>query len=168
MKIAVKPTPFPKVKAPVPAIFLQLKHQITMKAFTSILCLFVALNFAAAHRQASAVDHSTLPPRWEKLGERNVNFRVDRDEILVTASEGRFTALKIKVRKGVLNLHKMVVHFGDGSEQEIETRDEIRAGGESRVINLEGNRRVIRKVVFVYDTKNFADQKAEVELWGRQ
>ncbi len=137
-----------------------------MKAFTSILCLLVAVNFATANHQSPITNHGT-PPRWEKLGERKVNFAVDRDEILVTASEGRFTALKILVKKGAINLHKVVVHFGDGSEQEVETRDEIRAGGESRVINLEGNRRVIRKVVFVYDTKNFADKRAEVELWGR-
>lgn len=137
-----------------------------MKAFASILCLLVAVNFATAS-QSPITNHESLPPRWEKLGERNVNFKVDRDEIFVTASEGRFTALKIKVRKGAINLHKMVVHFGDGSTQEVETRDEIAAGGESRVINLEGNRRVIQKVVFVYDTKNFANRKAEVELWGR-
>jgi hypothetical protein len=51
--------------------------------------------------------------------------------------------------------------------QEVETRDNIRAGGESRVIDLAGNRRIITKVVFVYDTKNFAGRRAEVELWGR-
>ncbi len=138
-----------------------------MKAFASILCLLVAVNFATANPQSAIPNPQSNPPRWEKLGERKVNFAVDRDEILVTASEGRFTALKILVKKGAINLHKVVVHFGDGSEQEVETRDEIRAGGESRVINLEGNRRVIRKVVFVYDTKNFADKRAEVELWGR-
>jgi hypothetical protein len=139
-----------------------------MKAFASIFCLLVAVNFATANPKTLVIPEGNLdPPRWEKLGERKVNFAVDRDEILVTASEGRFTALKILVKKGAINLHKVVVHFGDGSEQEVETRDEIRAGGESRVINLEGNRRVIRKVVFVYDTKNFADKRAEVELWGR-
>lgn len=138
-----------------------------MKTFASILCLFLAVNIATAYRQPSTVGQPPFPPRWEKLGERKVNFALDRDEILVTAAEGRFTALKIMVKKGRINLHKMVVHFADGSEQEVETRDEIRAGGESRVINLDGRRRVIRKVVFVYDTKNFADQKAEVELWGR-
>lgn len=139
-----------------------------MKTFASIVCLFVAVNLATALPKSDIPNPtSTFPPRWEKLGERNVNFRVDRDEIFVTASEGRFTALKIKVRKGAINLHKMVVHFGDGSEQEVETRNNIAAGGESRVIDLAGNRRVITKVVFVYDTKNFADRKAEVELWGR-
>ena len=137
-----------------------------MKALASILCLLFVANLATAN-QSPVTSHESLPPRWEKLGERNVNFRADRDEIFVTAAEGRFTALKIKVRKGAINLHKMVVHFGDGSEQEVETRNNLAAGEESRVINLEGNRRIITKVVFVYDTKNFADRKAEVELWGR-
>jgi hypothetical protein len=138
-----------------------------MKAFASILCLIMAVNLATALPKSFVIAEGNLPPRWEKLGERNVNFRVDRDEIFVTASEGRFTALKIKVRKGAINLHKMVVHFGDGSEQEVETRDNLAAGAESRVIDLAGNRRIITKVVFVYDTKNFADRRAEVELWGR-
>ncbi|MBI5915227.1 MAG: DUF2541 family protein [Bacteroidetes bacterium] len=136
-----------------------------MKTFASILCLLVVANLATALPKSEIPNPKSN--RWEKLGERNVNFAVDRDEIFVTASEGRFTALKIKVRKGAINLHKMVVHFGDGSEQEVETRNNIAAGGESRVIDLAGNRRVITKVVFVYDTKNFADRKAEVELWGR-
>ncbi len=108
-----------------------------------------------------------FPPKWEKLGERKVNYGLDRDEILVTAREGRFTALKFAVQKSGINMHKMVVHYGNGDTQEIELREEIPAGGESRVINLEGNRRIIRKVVFWYDTKNFADKRADLALWGR-
>jgi hypothetical protein len=134
-----------------------------MKIFASVLFLFAFLQGTSA----APFESSVFPPKWEKLGERKVNYALDRDEIVVTASEGRFTALKIMVKKGGINLHKMVVHFGDGSTQELELRDEIRAGGESRVMNLEGRRRIIRKVVFWYDTKNFADKKAEVELWGR-
>ncbi len=107
------------------------------------------------------------PPRWEKLGERKVNYGLDRDEIIVTAAEGRFTALKFKIQKGGINLHKVVVHFGNGTTEELEVRDEIPGGGESRVIDLPGNKRIIQKVVFWYDTKNFANQKAHLELWGR-
>lgn len=107
------------------------------------------------------------PPKWELLGTRKVNYGLDKDEIMVTRMEGRFTALKIKVKKGGINLHKVFVHFGDGQVQELEVREDIQAGGETRVIDLAGNRRVIQKVVFWYDTKNYANQKATVELWGR-
>ena len=110
---------------------------------------------------------SFAPPRWEKLGDRKVNYGLDRDEIFVTASEGKFTAIKIMVRRSGINLHKVAVHYGNGDVDDIEIRENIPGGGESRVINLEGNRRVIQKVVFWYDTKNFANDKAVVELWGR-
>jgi hypothetical protein len=140
-----------------------------MKAFASVL--FLCFFFSAQGFTKSAIFNSAAeintPPRWEKLGERRVNFGVDHDEIMVTAAEGRFSALKIMVKKGGINMHKMVVHFGDGSSEEIDLRNDIPAGGESRVIDLPGKKRVIRKVVFWYDTKNFADRKAEVELWGR-
>ncbi len=106
-------------------------------------------------------------PRWEKLGQRKVNYSVDRDEIFVTAREGRFKALKFIVRKAPINMHKLVIHFANGSKKEVDLRENIPAGGSSRVIDLPGNKRIIKKVVFVYDTKNRASQKAVVELWAR-
>jgi Protein of unknown function (DUF2541) len=105
--------------------------------------------------------------RWEKLGERKVNFALDRDEIIVGRADGRFDGLKIIVRRGAINMHKMVVHFGNGESQELELRNSIPRGGESRVIDLPGNNRVITKVVLWYDTKDRARQRAELELWGR-
>ena len=105
--------------------------------------------------------------KWEKLGQRKVNFKADRDEIGVGRFEGFFTALQIKVEKGPINMHKMVVHFRNGQTQEIELKNNFVAGDQSRVIDLPGNSRIITKVVFWYDTKNFAGSKAVVELWGR-
>ncbi len=107
------------------------------------------------------------PQRWEKLGQRKVNFTADRDEIGVGRFEGFFTALQIKVKKGPINMHKMVVHFHNGDTKELELKNNFVAGGESRVLDLPGNNRIIDKVVFWYDTKNFANSKAVVELWGR-
>ena len=61
----------------------------------------------------------------------------------------------------------MVVHFGNGDKQEIAIREDIQNGGESRAVDLRGNRRVISKVDFWYDTKRLINDKAIVELWGR-
>lgn len=61
----------------------------------------------------------------------------------------------------------MVVHYGNGEKQELEVREEIQKGGESRVIDIKGNRRVILSVDFWYDTKGLINDKAIVELWGR-
>ena len=105
--------------------------------------------------------------KWEQLGTRIVDFGLDRDENAVTSREGFFTALKIRVDRSALNMHKMVIHFGDGSTQDVELKSNFKAGQESRVIDLAGNRRVITSVVFWYDTNNFKRKKAVVELWGR-
>lgn len=106
-------------------------------------------------------------PRWEMLGAKKVNYGLDRDEINVTAKEGVFSALKLKVNRGGINLHRVAVHFGNGEVEELEVRANIAKGGETRVLDLPGNKRVIKKVVFWYDTKNYANQKAVLQLWGR-
>lgn len=106
--------------------------------------------------------------RWEKLGQRQVNYGLDHDEIVVTAREGAFTGLKLIVRKSGINLHRVVVHYGNGERDELEIRENIAPGGETRVLDLPGRRRVIRTVDFWYDTKNWEGRKAVVELWGRR
>jgi len=109
------------------------------------------------------------PPRWEKLGQRRVNYGLDRDEILVTAREGRFTALRLKAELAPINIHRCVVHFADGSSQTFRFQAAaLRPGQVTRTLDLPGNRRIITKVVFYYDTKNRASRRGRVELWGRR
>ncbi|MDX1905936.1 MAG: hypothetical protein SF053_02810 [Bacteroidia bacterium] len=114
-----------------------------------------------------ATTAATLPPVWERLAIRKVNFLVDRDELLVTGREGIFTALQFRVKGAPINMHRCVVHYRNGDTQEIELRENFPAGGQSRVIDLKGNHRIITKVVIVYDTKNMAGRRATLELWGR-
>ena len=129
---------------------------------TALMALF-AMSFQIS--TVTTVDEASRP--WELLGVKKVNYGVDRDEIDVTAQEGFFTGLKLKVKHSPINMHKLVVHYGNGDVQEIELRENFRAGSESRVIDLQGNKRVIRKVVIWYDTKNLARGKGVVEIWGR-
>jgi Protein of unknown function (DUF2541) len=107
------------------------------------------------------------PDKWSLLGSRTVKHGLDKDEIMVTASEGVFDAVQIRVKRSGINMHKCVVHFGDGSTQDVDMKQDFKQGSESRLINLEGTNRVIRKVVFWYDTKNYRRSRALVELWGK-
>lgn len=108
-----------------------------------------------------------VPPRWERLGTRTVNFALDRDEILVTAREGFFTGLQLRVQGAPIDLNRVVIHYRNGETQVIAARQRIPAGGSSGVMDLPGNRRIITKVVFYYDTHNLARRRARIELWGR-
>jgi hypothetical protein len=138
-----------------------MKLLIKSAAFMVILLA----NFAAMSFTTQPV--ATKDGPWEMLGMRKVNYGLDHDEIMVTRAEGVFTALKIKVKKAPINFHKLVVHFGNGETEELELRNNFSAGSESRVIDLPGNKRVIRKVEFWYDTKNLAARKGIIEVWGR-
>ena len=136
-------------------------------AIFSMLFFFAASTVLANHQVISFQNDGIYPPKWEKLGQRKVDYKLDKDEIYVTAREGRFTAIKLGVRKAAVNFHKVTVHYRNGATQNIKLKNRIAPGNATRTINLDGNRRIIKKVVFWYDTKNSGDQKAVVELWGK-
>ena len=104
---------------------------------------------------------------WEKLGSRKVNYGLDRDEIMVTRAEGTFRKVQLRFKKAPINMHRMILHFGNGTQQEVKLQKTFRAGEKTRVIDIKGGKRVIKKVVFWYDTKNLAAKRGKVELWGK-
>ncbi|MBR9920326.1 MAG: DUF2541 family protein [Bacteroidetes bacterium] len=134
-----------------------------------LLISFIALSGMAFTPVSMSTDDcpNMEPPRWEKLGQRKVNRGLDHDEIFVTARDGRFSKIKLKVRKSGINMHRLVLHFGNGTTQEVNVRNNIPAGGETRVIDIKGGKRILKKAVFFYDTKGIINNKATVELWGR-
>jgi hypothetical protein len=105
-------------------------------------------------------------PAWVMLGERNVTDRLDHDVIAVGADRGEFTSVKVIVRRHAVDFHRFVIHFGNGAQQVIELRRTIPAGGESRTVDLEGGRRVIRSIEFWYDAHTLGGRTATVEALG--
>ncbi len=105
--------------------------------------------------------------KWEHLGSRVVNYKLDRDVIKVTAREGGFTKLKIKVTGGSLNMHKMIVQYGNGQKHVIQLRHNFSRRSGSRIIDLKGNKRIIRDITFFYDSKNVSRKRAIVHVFGR-
>ena len=106
--------------------------------------------------------------RWVKLGSKKVNYGLDRDVIRVGAKEGGFTKLKVKVTGGALNMHRMIVEYGNGSKDEINLRHNFSKRTASRVVDLNGGKRIIKDITFWYDTKNLARKKARVTVFGRR
>jgi hypothetical protein len=104
---------------------------------------------------------------WEHLGSRTVNYRLDKDVIKVTAREGGFKKLKIKVTGGSLNMHKMVIQYGNGKKDVIQLRHNFSRKSETRIIDLKGRKRIIRDITFFYDTKNLSRKKAKVHVFGK-
>lgn len=106
---------------------------------------------------------------WVLLGERIVTDRADHDTIEVSASRGAFTALKFEVRGHAVDFRKVTIKFGNGDDQNVELRDSIPAGGATRVIDIPGSERIIRKIDFWYDAKTFGrGGRATVRALGRR
>ena len=103
---------------------------------------------------------------WVHLGTRTVNYGLDHDRVLVN-HPGVFTKIKINV-SGSLNMHQAVVHYANGSSQQLSIKHQFRRGSDSRVIDLNGNKRVIGSVSLWYDTKNRSRRKARVHLYARR
>lgn len=139
-----------------------------MKKSLSVVLPMLFIFFALAGFSFTPLQNSASAQRWEKLGQRKVNFKVDRDEIGVGRYEGFITALQIRVSRGSINIDKMEVHFRNGQAKEVPLKNNFKDGDQSRVIDLPGNRRVIVKVVFWYEsTSTTSGDKPIVELWGR-
>lgn len=105
---------------------------------------------------------------WEMLGKRRVGFLVDRDVIDVGRREGKFRKLKLRVNGNDVHFFDLKVVYGNGEVDDISVREKIRSGGETRMLDLSGRDRVIRRIEMVYSSKPSFRGEAEVEVWGLQ
>ena len=106
--------------------------------------------------------------RWQLLGEAHVDGARDHDRIVVTGARGEYRAIQIRVERGPIEFARVVVHFGNGTSEPIAIRGRIPAGGQTRVIDLRGQRRVIESVEFWYGRANWRENRPMVRLWGRR
>ena len=131
-----------------------------MKTFLYTLLLSLSLSISPAF----AAD-------WVKLGARNVDFKAESDVIQVGASGGTFTAIKLDVDRGGIEMYDIVVTFGNGEKFSPKTRFGFSKGSLSRSIDLPGKARIIKKVRFVYKSKGKRKnrlRKAKINLFGKQ
>ena len=105
---------------------------------------------------------------WTQLGERRVSFAFERDTVHVTNPRGRYRKLTLVVRDSALEMYDVVVTFVNGDVYSPTTRLVFGADSRSRVIDLPGARRAIKKVEFRYRSRNVFTGFAEIELWGKR
>lgn len=105
--------------------------------------------------------------KWELLGQRQANLKMDRDRIDVGRSQGTFRELRFTVRGAPLEMHEMVVTFGNGSQFKPALKLQFDERTSSRNIDLPGDRRAIKSVDFAYRSANRREGTATVMLYGR-
>jgi hypothetical protein len=128
---------------------------------TRIIGIGVVLLLCAGLSLAAADTQPTL------LGAKEVGFRVDRDEILVGLGEGLFSKLLFEVERNDLEMLRVVVTYANGVADTIPVRHFFKEGSRSRIIDLPGRKRIIRKIVFFYKTSGPAREgRALVKVYG--
>ena len=131
----------------------------TIKYFMLAITFFIGSSFAPT---------DVILSKWVKLGSKKVAYKLDRDVIRVGARDGGFTKLKLVMKKGNLNMHKMVVEYGNGTKDIIPLKHNFNKGNATRIIDLQGGKRVIKDITLWYDTKNYSKQRASVHVFGRR
>jgi hypothetical protein len=104
--------------------------------------------------------------RWVYLGESNVDGSTDHDKIKIGRDDGRFRAIQIRVERAPIEFYRVVVHYGNGADEEIAIRNRINPGGRTRVIDLRGRDRVIESVEVWYAKAKYGSAKPKLRLFG--
>src|ERR1043166_2120188 len=122
-----------------------------------LIALFVGFVAQAASAQ----------PRWIFMGDKHVDGHDDHDTISIGNKEGTFRQLQIRVKVAPVVFQRVVVHFGNGADEELQFRDRINAGGSTRPLDLRGTNRIIKSVEFWYEKARWGERRPTVELYGR-
>jgi hypothetical protein len=108
---------------------------------------------------------------WKLLGEESVSGRgrgrrVDRDTIHIGHDRGRFYRIMVVVDDSDVELHGMLVTFGNGTTWSPRVRHRFRENSRSRAIDLPKGGRFLRSVSFRYSNLP-GGGRAVVQLWGK-
>lgn len=109
---------------------------------------------------------SASAQEWVKLGEKDVDFKVDHDNI-GAESKGRIREIHLKVMNAPVKFKRVVINYKDGAKQELEFLEDVQIGRESRSITIEGDGHVIKTVDLWYETDSLGGKKAKVTVYGR-
>ncbi len=99
---------------------------------------------------------------WVRLGCKDVRFLIDRDTLKVGRGEGRFSAIRLRVRRAPVEIFNLRITFANGSRMEVPVREFFPAGGGSRPIDLPGNNRGIDRIEMIYRSVPTMTGTAEV------
>ena len=104
---------------------------------------------------------------WHNLGNSEASGGRDHDTITIHGPYDYYRKIKFRVKDSPLNMHRLGVSYYDGAATEqIEVRNNIPKGGESREIDLRGGKRKLKSVEFWYDDQGFLNGRADLILFG--
>lgn len=135
-----------------------------MRLLKILLCFIpvLLLSFSAVE------DKLSQPAKWRFIGDKIVAYGADHDVLHVNNINDHFRQIKFRVTDAPLNIVDVKVYFENGEIFDVSVRSEIRKGGETRVIDLPGGSRRLKKFEFWYSTIGTSKGKARIAVWGKR
>lgn len=127
---------------------------------TIVAALFITLVGLALPDAAEARGKSRL------LGATRLAHHENDLDIVRTACVPRVQAIKLKAKRGQVEIERLWVRYGDGTTDFLNVRERIGKGGETRWIDLAGGKRCVTEVGVIGDTELSRD-RARVDIFGR-
>ncbi|MEO5942330.1 MAG: hypothetical protein ABIP30_17335 [Ferruginibacter sp.] len=104
--------------------------------------------------------------KWYHIATTEVRLSGERDVVNVS-SRDLFRALKFNVTRNALEVFDLSVVFENGQPQSFPLKNIFQPGTGSRVLDLPGNKRRIRSLIFTYRTRgHLFSQRAHVTIYG--
>ncbi|MEO6315574.1 MAG: hypothetical protein ABIU63_16195 [Chitinophagaceae bacterium] len=104
--------------------------------------------------------------KWFYIATTEVRLSGERDVVNLN-SRDIFRAIKFNVTRNALEVFDLSVVFDNGRAQKFTVRNIFQPGTGSRVLDLPGNKRRIRSLVFTYRTRgHLFSQRAHVMIYG--
>jgi hypothetical protein len=101
---------------------------------------------------------------WDFLGYTQVDSSQDHGRIQITRRDVHFRTIQLRVSGEAIFFDRLVVHFDDGTAQELMVSDRISPGGRNYVIDLLGERSLESVELWYY--KEPQGQDPRVSLYG--
>ena len=115
-------------------------HKVLAPIILLLMC--VAFTHPASAQRSITYKASDL----SLIGEREVEPRNSRVVIDIGKDQGRLEAIALRVRDHSVRLRGLRIVFGDGSSQEVDIYDRIRPDEVTRIIDLRGERRYVKRI----------------------
>jgi len=136
-----------------------------MKKIILVFFAMSALLINTAFAQEPSIMLSDKPG-WHKIGEVKADFKMENQSISVMGKD-KFKSILLKVTDAPINIEGIQVFYESGDMEEFDVKNELKAGAETKKLDMKGGAQEIKKVTFTYKTlPNQQDEKAHVELYG--
>lgn len=138
---------------------------INKQKFAGLILLAIIFSTlsCSSSRRSIAIEEG-----WELLGESQVNFVRDRDQVDVLSSN-LFTAIRFKVENRDVHMNELHVVFQNGDKLDPVINDNISADQYSRDIQLGPEGKAVRSIDFRYRTTgNVLKGRANVLVFGKR